>query len=212
MLSRIRRLPSPALVISVIALIVAVGGGATALALNGKGAKKIANQQIKKKAKNLKVLHAKKAGHAGTAGTADTATNASHANTANTATTAGTAGTANVANAIGSVTYVKGNEVTAPGNGGVTFGESDASDATCPAGTVVVGTGTESGGAGVEVSESDIFSSVVGGTPNEAEAFFDNFNPDAVDGNYVIAVCAAANSVNNPDALKTGKTAKAGKR
>ena len=53
MLNRIRRMPSPALVISIIALIVAVGGGTYAIALNKHDTKKIVNKQIKKKAPKL---------------------------------------------------------------------------------------------------------------------------------------------------------------
>ncbi len=77
---RIRRLPSPALVISAIALIVAVGGGAFAVAaLNRPKVKSIskrqANRQIRRKAPALSVLHAQSAD---TATTADTATNATN--------------------------------------------------------------------------------------------------------------------------------------
>jgi len=61
-LSRIRRLPSPALVISVIALIVAVGGGSVAIALtDNQKDKKIANAQITKRAPGLSVKHANSA-------------------------------------------------------------------------------------------------------------------------------------------------------
>jgi hypothetical protein len=155
------------------------------------------------------VLHAKKAGHAGTAGTADNATNASHASTANTATTAGAAGTANVANALANVTYVKGNVVDAPAVTGTdVFEESDPSTATCPAGTVIVGTGTQSDAAGIEVSQASIFASAPGGSPDSTEAFFDNFSTLDGPDNFVTAVCTAANSVSNPGALKTGKATK----
>jgi hypothetical protein len=80
MLRRIRRLPSPALVISVIALIAAVGGGTFAFAISDKKsdkriAKKVANKQITKRAPNLSVNHAS---------TADNATNASQATNAST--------------------------------------------------------------------------------------------------------------------------------
>jgi hypothetical protein len=61
MLKRIRRLPSPALVISIIALVVAVGGGTYAIALNKHDTKKIVNKQIEKKAPKLSVKHAEKA-------------------------------------------------------------------------------------------------------------------------------------------------------
>lgn len=63
-----RRLPSPALVISALALIVAVGGGAFAIASSGNAkVKKVANKQITKRAPGLSVGHS---------GSADTATNA----------------------------------------------------------------------------------------------------------------------------------------
>ena len=75
MLERVRRLPTPAFVISVIALIVAVGGGTYALAALNRGkvkniSRRQANQQIRKKAPGLSVLHAQ---------SADTATNAGNA-------------------------------------------------------------------------------------------------------------------------------------
>src|SRR5436309_2679160 len=93
MLARIRRLPSPALVISAIALVFAVGGGAFAIASSDnkkdkKIAKKIANKQIEKKAPNLSVKHAKKANHAKKAKIAGNATNADHATSADSATSA----------------------------------------------------------------------------------------------------------------------------
>jgi hypothetical protein len=83
-MSRLRRLPTPALVISVLALIVAVGGGSFAIAaLNQSKVKKIAkkqaNKQIEKKAPKLSVKKAKKA---------DSATNADHATNADNATSA----------------------------------------------------------------------------------------------------------------------------
>ena len=79
MLGRIRQRPSPALVISVIALVLAVGGGSFALAaLNRhdktvvkKIARKVADKEINKKAPSLTVDHSK---------SADSATNASQLN------------------------------------------------------------------------------------------------------------------------------------
>ncbi len=78
MLKRIRRLPSPALVISAIALVIAVGGGGYALASLNSGkvkriARKQADKEIRKKASDLSVAHAVTAN---TANTANTATNA----------------------------------------------------------------------------------------------------------------------------------------
>jgi len=77
MLTKIRRLPTPALVISVIALVVAVGGGAFAIASGDKQQdKKIAKKAIKKAAPGLSVKHASTADIATAAGTAGTANNA----------------------------------------------------------------------------------------------------------------------------------------
>jgi hypothetical protein len=94
-LSRIRRMPSPALAISVIALIVAVGGGAFAVASSNSSVKKlatkIANKQITQRAAGLSVLHAGTADSATTATTADTATTAKTATIATRATNAANA-------------------------------------------------------------------------------------------------------------------------
>jgi hypothetical protein len=68
MLTRIKRLPSPALVIGVIALVVAVGGGAFAIASSDKQQdKKIAKKVVQKAAPNLSVAHATTADSAGSA-------------------------------------------------------------------------------------------------------------------------------------------------
>jgi hypothetical protein len=85
MIRRIRQLPSPALVISSIALIVAVGGSTFAVASTFDNqkvtmiAKKVANERITKRAPRLSVSHA---------GTADSATSATHATSADSATSA----------------------------------------------------------------------------------------------------------------------------
>lgn len=72
MLKRIRTLPSPALVIAVIALVVAVGGGTLAMAESTKKREtRIAKKVVRQLASTLSVLHAK---------TADSATNAKNAN------------------------------------------------------------------------------------------------------------------------------------
>jgi len=110
-LRRIRRLPSPALVISVIALTAAIGGGAFAIAASDnkkdkKIAKKVANKQIKKKAPGLSVLHAQTADTATTATTADTATTATTANSAKNADNATTT------DAVTSFTYSASNGST----------------------------------------------------------------------------------------------------
>ena len=84
MLRRSGRLASPALVISILALIVAIGGGAFAVAsLTKPKVKTIVNKQITKRAPKLSVLHA---------GSADSATSANHASSADRATPSGAAG------------------------------------------------------------------------------------------------------------------------
>ena len=93
-----KRLPSPALVISVIALIVAVGGGAYAIgASTNKTIRKVVNKQITKRAPGLAVKHAVSADSATsakTAAAADYAKVADSAKAANSATTATSANTA----------------------------------------------------------------------------------------------------------------------
>jgi hypothetical protein len=116
MLGRIRRLPSPALVISAIALIVAVGGGTFAIAASSdkkqdtKIARKVANKQITKRAPKLSVKHAT------SADSATDATNADHASSADTATNAANASSASNADTVGGVT-VKGFSYQTPSIG-----------------------------------------------------------------------------------------------
>ena len=94
---------------------------------------------------------------------------------------------------------MKGTVVSAPANGGSGYGESLASNATCPTGTVVIGTSAMTGDEGVEDSEL-----LVNGTgPNNVEGFFDNFNNFAVANNFVIAICSAVHTVVNPAGFLT---------
>jgi hypothetical protein len=185
------RLPSPALVLSMVALSVVLGG--TAFAASVTRAPKHAdakadNALIRKMAPSLRVNHAK---------TADSATNATNATTAK---------TASVAGAIGAVTYVKGSLADAPANGGSGFQESTASVARCPSGTVVIGTGTHSNALGVEVNQVEVFKTT---TPMDSvQAYFDNFTNHNRPTNYVIAICAAVSSVNNPSNLAGKLTAR----
>ena len=186
------RLPSPALVVSMVALSIVLGGTAFAASVT-KAPKHIDAKAdkalIRKMAPSLGVKHAK---------TADSATNAV------TATNATTAQTANVASAIGAVTYVKGSLADAPANGGSGFQESDASVARCPSGTVVIGTATHSNALGVEVNEVEVFKTTT--AMDSVQAYFDNFTNHNRPTNYVIAICAAASSVSNPSNL-AGKLA-----
>ena len=102
MFKRAFRLPSPALVISMIALGLVLGGTAVAASVGGDTAAD--TTLIKKLAPSLSVKKAK------------------------------------TADALGRVTYVTGNTVDAPGNGGSGFHETAASIATCPLSTIVIGT------------------------------------------------------------------------
>ena len=194
MFKRRFRLPSPALVVSMVALSIVLGGTAFAASVT-KAPKHIDAKAdkalIRKMAPSLGVKHAK---------TADSATNAV------TATNATTAQTANVASAIGAVTYVKGSLADAPANGGSGLQESDASVARCPSGTVVIGTATHSNALGVEVNEVEVFKTTT--AMDSVQAYFDNFTNHNRPTNYVIAICAAVSSVNNPSNLAGKLTAR----
>jgi hypothetical protein len=198
MFKRRFRLPSPALVVSMITLSLVLGGTAVAATTATHKDARADSALVKKLAPSLSVKHAK---------TADNATNAVHATQANSATTATNATnatnatsatmaqTANVAKAIGAVTYVKGTVQDAPANGGSGFAESTESDAFCPAGTVVIGTASHANDQGVEVSD------VLVATTTQVSGFFDNFNNIDEPNNFVIAICAAAASVNDPSSF-----------
>ena len=104
MFKRRFRLPSPALVISMITLGLVLGGTAVAATAAKHGDKKADTKLIKKLAPSLSVKHAKSANsattaasatHATSADSATNATNATHATSATTATTATSAGNAN---------------------------------------------------------------------------------------------------------------------
>src|SRR6478752_376864 len=162
MFKRRFRLPSPALVVSIVTLSLVLGGTAIAATTATHTDAKADAALVKKLAPSLSVKHAKTAANATSAvnatnavnaTSADRATNATNAADATNATHATIAQTANVANAIGAVTYVKGTVRDAPANGGSGFAESTESDAFCPAGTVVIGTASHANDQGVEVSE-----------------------------------------------------------
>ena len=101
---------------------------------------------------------------------------------------------ATTADALGRVTYVLGNTVDAPANGGSGFHETAVSTATCPLYTIVIGTATYAGGPGVEVNRVDLSSTGKGTPPNQARAIFDNFTNTDYTLNYVTAICSAATS------------------
>jgi hypothetical protein len=99
--------------------------------------------------------------------------------------------TAGSATALANVTYVKGNVVDAPANGGSGVNESGESTAERPAGTVVIGSAAHTGGPiGEEINLLGIHES---GTPG-VDAYFDNFTNTDAPGNYAIAICAAAST------------------
>jgi len=192
------RLPSPALVVAMVTLSLVLGGTAVATTTATHKDARADSVLVKKLAPSLSVKHAKTADNAISAVNATNAVNATHATSADNATNATsannatTAQTANVAKAIGAVTYVKGTVRDAPANGGSGFAESTESDAFCPAGTAVIGTASHANDQGVEVSE------VLVATATQVAGFFDNFNNIDEPNNFVIAICAAAASVNDP--------------
>jgi hypothetical protein len=156
MFKRRLRLPSPALVISMVALALVLGG--TAVAASVSDDTKADTKLIRRLAPTLSVKKAK------------------------------------TADALGRVTYVLGNVVDAPGNGGSGFHETNASTATCPVNTIVIGTGTYGGGPGVEVHAVYLNSTGKGTPPNQAAAVFDNFTNTDFTENYVTAICSASTS------------------
>lgn len=207
------RLPSPALVVSMVTLSLVLGGTAVAATTATHEDARGDSALVKKLAPSLSVKHAKTADNATSAVNATNSVNATnavnatnsvnatHANSATTATNATNAfnatnatmaQTANVAKAIGAVTYVKGTVRDAPANGGSGFAESTESDAFCPDGTVVIGTASHANDQGVEVSE------LLVATTTQVSGFFDNFNNIDEPNNFVIAICAAAASVSDP--------------
>jgi hypothetical protein len=207
MFKRRFRLPSPALVVSIVTLSLVLGGTAIAATTATHTDAKADAALVEKLAPSLSVKHAKTAANATSAVNATNAVNATSADRATNATNATNAAnaadatnathatiaqTANVANAIGAVTYVKGTVRDAPANGGSGFVESTESDAFCPAGTVVIGTASHANDQGVEVSE------LLVATTTQVSGFFDNFNNIDEPNNFVIAICAAAASVNDP--------------
>jgi hypothetical protein len=211
MFKRRFRLPSPALVISMVTLSLVLGGTAFAASTATHKDKKADTKLIKKLAPSLSVKHAKTADDAthatsaDSATTATSATNATNATHATSATSATTATTAGVASAIGAVTFVKGSVQSAAANGGSGYTETNASVATCPAGTIVIGAASHSSTAGVELSETEVFKGV-SGKLDSVRAYFDNFNNFIASTNYVVAICTAVNTVNNPSnlAVKSG--------
>jgi hypothetical protein len=201
MFKRRFRLPSPALVISMVTLSLVLGGTAVAATTATHKDARADSALVKKLAPSLSVKHAKNADNATSAVNANSAVNASNAvnathatraDSATNATNATTAQTAKVAKSIGAVTYVKGTVRDAPANGGSGFAESTESDAFCPAGTVVIGTASHANDQGVEVSD------VLVATTTQVSGFFDNFNNIDEPNNFVIAICAAAASVSDP--------------
>jgi hypothetical protein len=162
MLARIRQLPSPALVISAIALVVAIGGGSYAIAsLTGAKVKKIARKQadreIKRKAHGLSVAHASAAENATHATSADTAKSADTATRADTA--------ANATNATNATTV-----------GGMTVQKFSAKPLPNTALTTIATTGTLDLRVGCEVGGNPLFeiAPANGAAPQGVRGSFDD--------------------------------------
>jgi hypothetical protein len=165
MFKRTFRLPSPALVISMVALALVLGG--TAAAAAGHGDKAADTKLVKKLAPSLSVKHAH------------------------------TADVASVSAVVGVVSYVKGNVVDAPANGGSGYAESPGSEADCPVNTVLIGSSAYTNDQGIEISPSG----VIGTPPAGVRVYFDNFTNTDGPTNYAIAICAPVADVSNPDNL-----------
>jgi hypothetical protein len=203
------RRPSAPFVLSVIALIVALGGTAYAgvkLGKNSVGAKQLKNgavtsSKIKKgavtasklKLSGLTVPNAAHANSADTAGSAANATNAAHAADA---TNAVNATTADAATALGAVVYARSADMPSAACGSDpcagAFSDTSALE-TCPAGTVVIAGGFTSSGPGLELDEGEPLSSKDGGPLDSWFVFIDNFT-DAPRTFTVWAMCVKAKS------------------
>src|SRR5215475_4718696 len=110
MFKRRFRLPSPALVISMVALSLVLGGTAVAASTAKHGDKKADTKLIKKLAPTLSVKHAKTADSATTAANA---TNSTHATSAGSATSATTAANATALNGFAANQLVRATTATA---------------------------------------------------------------------------------------------------
>jgi hypothetical protein len=174
MKKKLRHSPSPALVISIVALVLAASGTAVA-------ASKLVSGNSLIKLNSLSGNRLKKGSVTGkqialsTLGTVPSATKATSATTATTATSATTAGSAPISN----VTYVTATG-TIPGNGGQLFGLT----ASCPSGTTVIG-----GGASVaDESEAAVNDSFPSGKVGWTADFYSGVPVTGT----VTAICAPA--------------------
>jgi len=190
---------TPALVISIVALVLAAGGTSFASApiafvaktvgLNGKQksqVKSIAAKEIKAKAPKLSVLFASSAGSAASSGSAATAGSATNATNATNATKATTATTATTASSLSGVQIVAGPSEANPSK------SQDDQTVVCPSGMHALGGGVEdNGGTEQDVNEMFIESVGAGNTDNAFEAFVNNTSTSAYTYN-VWAICANA--------------------
>ncbi len=203
--SRIKR-PSPALVVSVIALVVAMGGtsyAAFSLPNNSVGNKQLKNNSVgNRKLQNGSVGNAKlrkgsvsganiQAGaitgsnlNLGALGTVPSATHANSADSATNATNATNAASAVTASRLGGVQYVSSASIT---NFAMTqnFGQ-----ATCPTGLFVSGGGVfGSAGLSQSVNGSFPFSSTTANTPSDSWGAYMNNNSTTNASFTVYAIC-----------------------
>lgn len=168
---RLRR-PSPALVISIIALVMAMGGvGYAAGGSDTKADKKIAKNYFNN--------------HIGAA-------SVSHASTADSATTASTASTASSANSLNGVVIVKSPDQT-------NFaGSQDSFTEPCPAGMNVIGGGSHSSSGNTLVNINTSLPARTGGSTEPNGWRIDENNGSGSDTTFnVYAVCVHATVTSN---------------
>jgi hypothetical protein len=112
---------------------------------------------------------------------------------------------AGVATKLASITYVKGPVFDVPASGGSGApsegGGSPASLTECPAGTYVIGASVRTQDIGEEINEVIPETPSGAAGPTEVRAYVDNYANTDYPNNWVIAVCAAAKTVNNPSSL-----------
>jgi hypothetical protein len=219
------RAPSPAFVISLIALFLALGGtsyAATKVTLTTHKDAKADTTLVKRLAPSLSVKHAKTADNATSAVNATNAVNARHATSADSATNATNATDATHATNATNATNASNASNATHATNATTAQTANVANA-IGAVTYVKGTVQDApanGGSGfAESTESDAFcpagtvvigtashsndqgvevSDVLVATTTQVAGFFDNFNNIDEPNNFVIAICAKAASVNDP--------------
>jgi hypothetical protein len=192
------RAPSPALIISLIALFVALGGttyaaanlpknsvGTPQLKKNAVTAPKIKSGAVTAAKINTSGLTVPSAVHATSANTATSATNATNATHSTSATTADTA------NALAGVQIVAGPTVS------LASGTQNDQIVTCPTGMVAIGGGQLNNSSDIAVSDNSTEITTENTTDDSAQVFLNNGSAFSVNWN-AYAICIHGSESGQP--------------